>query len=184
MKKTIQDISIVFEDVNKSRSINNLYKVGIYVLYYKNRIVYIGQSTNIHRRLIQHLKSNKLFDKYNYIEIEVDQLDDIEEALIRKYKPIHNTTHNDTIKKDKIDRVMLSTAELNSLLSSIKDIMDGFRVMKTLGKFKYIKTNDSIELKNIRDLFKLYRDDKSKYNERQVIAAIKHYIKRYPYHKR
>jgi CRISPR/Cas system CMR-associated protein Cmr1 (group 7 of RAMP superfamily) len=68
---------------------------GIYKLYEEGVLVYIGKSLNIERRVKSH-KSKGLFS-FDYsikMELPVEDLNIIEEALIKKYKPKYNQPSN------------------------------------------------------------------------------------------
>ena len=63
---------------------------GVYVLYKKSDIIYIGKSKNIKKRIDQH-KADKDFDKVKSIIFKNESYIDIYEPyLINKYKPILN----------------------------------------------------------------------------------------------
>lgn len=67
---------------------------GIYFLYYRNKIVYIGKSINVYSRIRQHEEDNsKLFDNVKVIFTE--SIDKEEIYFIKKYNPFYNGTHND-----------------------------------------------------------------------------------------
>lgn len=67
---------------------------GVYFLFYKGKIVYIGSSKCIIRRIIAH-KTRFPFDAFHIIRVE-DQAERLaREALeIKKHKPIYNVHHN------------------------------------------------------------------------------------------
>jgi len=63
---------------------------GVYVIYKKSDIIYIGKSKNIKKRIDQH-KADKDFDKVKSIIFKNESYIDIYEPyLINKYKPILN----------------------------------------------------------------------------------------------
>ena len=63
---------------------------GIYFLFDKGEIVYVGQSDFIEKRVFEHL-STKLFDSYSFIEYSQEYiLSDIEADFILKIKPRYN----------------------------------------------------------------------------------------------
>jgi len=66
--------------------------LGIYCLLKDDEIVYIGQSSNIYVRLLEHLVDEiKEFDNFICIENESKTLIEIEEVLlINHFKPIYN----------------------------------------------------------------------------------------------
>jgi len=68
---------------------------GIYKLYNGGKLVYIGKSTNIGRRVKQHRSDSAfLFDYVISYEIAVEDLEVVETALIKKYKPVYNYKEN------------------------------------------------------------------------------------------
>ncbi len=74
--------------------------VGIYFLYKKNQLVYIGQSTDILLRIRNHFKE-KDFDNYSYFECEPSQLNEIERLFIEKYTPLLNKCLNIKERKER-----------------------------------------------------------------------------------
>jgi predicted small metal-binding protein len=79
---------------------------GIYFLYYKGNIVYIGKSDdNVFERISEHFKSIKEFDEFSFKEYNVSkkQLDEMEKRLINKFKPKYNNTHI----KNKINKPLI-----------------------------------------------------------------------------
>lgn len=71
--------------------------MGIYHLFYKDMLVYIGMSKNLRGRLMQHLKDeNKVFHNVLWFCCEdktIDQVLNIEYNMIKKFKPSLNLTH-------------------------------------------------------------------------------------------
>ena len=66
----------------------------LYFLFYRERIVYIGETQNIRERAKQHYL-NKVFDKMVFLVLENKQgAKNYEERLIKKFKPIYNIKHN------------------------------------------------------------------------------------------
>ena len=65
---------------------------GIYFLIKDGRIVYVGQSENVHYRAFVHAKQ-KDFDSYTYIPCELSQLGILEAAYINALKPELNIVH-------------------------------------------------------------------------------------------
>lgn len=62
--------------------------VGIYFLIHDNEIVYIGQSTNVYRRLTAH--SDKQFSGYAVVPCETHELDILESLYIHCLQPKYN----------------------------------------------------------------------------------------------
>ena len=61
----------------------------VYFLLDNGSIVYIGQSINVMSRISAHF-SCKTFDSVFYINVDIDDIDYIEGALIRKHNPKYN----------------------------------------------------------------------------------------------
>lgn len=67
---------------------------GIYFLIKHDEVVYVGQSTTIHSRVLTHRACWKDFDSYTYIPCAIDQLNDLERYYIRLLKPCLNIAGN------------------------------------------------------------------------------------------
>jgi len=94
------------ELTSKSQSTKPLTKKGtlkasyfnsacVYMLYKLDRIVYIGQTECLARRIAEHMQTDKDFDSFvihSFIEDQYIRLKK-EEILIRKYKPKYNVAH-------------------------------------------------------------------------------------------
>lgn len=64
---------------------------GIYLLYKDDKVVYVGQSTNVNTRIKTHLSQGlKDFEKYIWFECEKDDLVKVEKEYINKFKPFYN----------------------------------------------------------------------------------------------
>lgn len=63
---------------------------GIYFLLQNGKVVYVGQSTNVEKRLIQHRCSDKEFDSYRVMNCAHDLLLYYEKRWIKRFKPIYN----------------------------------------------------------------------------------------------
>ncbi len=59
---------------------------GIYFLIEGDEIVYVGQSIDVHSRLITH-RQQKQFSHFSYIEVPPELLDIVERAYISRFKP-------------------------------------------------------------------------------------------------
>lgn len=68
---------------------------GVYFLFLKNKLVYIGKSVDIKARLKKHRK-NKEFDEYTFIVMPEKSIDLYERFFLDKYQPILNND-NQTI---------------------------------------------------------------------------------------
>lgn len=73
-------------------------KIGIYFLFNNNELVYIGQSTDIARRIQSH-RNDKKFTDYSFIECNESELNSREKSLIQKYSPKLNISLKKTKSK-------------------------------------------------------------------------------------
>ena len=77
----------------------------VYCLIEKNKIVYIGQTTNVVSRIKQHIKEGtKDFDSWNVVKkvpygVTADELLDYEKYYIKLFNPKYNKQHNKDAKK-------------------------------------------------------------------------------------
>ena len=75
--------------------------LGIYHLFYKDQLVYVGMSKNIRGRLLQHLKDKDMpfnnclwFCAENICEsANIEDVLRLEYKMIKKFKPVLNSTH-------------------------------------------------------------------------------------------
>lgn len=63
---------------------------GVYFLLQNGKVVYVGQSTNVEKRLISHKWTEKQFDSYRVIPCAKDLLLYYEKRWIKRFKPIYN----------------------------------------------------------------------------------------------
>ena len=73
---------IPYQSIGGSRS-------GVYFLFNKDKIVYVGMSSRIYERVKKHIK-DKYFDCYCFISV-FGKCSMVEDFYIRKYKPIYNS---------------------------------------------------------------------------------------------
>ena len=81
----------------KRNIIKNIY--CIYALINKDKIVYIGQSSNIMQRLAMHISENrKEFDSYSIVEwidtYSSGLVNEVEKSYIKKLSPLYNKHYN------------------------------------------------------------------------------------------
>ena len=106
MEGSAREICVVMELGFESIGVG--LSAGIYMLVYKGRVMYIGQSKIMLTRVHQHRHTKKsqmtpfgpkLLSKIPFDDVWVkrchlSQADELEKDLIEKYKPIHNIKHN------------------------------------------------------------------------------------------
>lgn len=65
--------------------------IGVYLLYYDDTVVYVGQSINCYVRIKTHWREGqKIFNSYEIYECEDFELDYIEQKFIYRYRPEYN----------------------------------------------------------------------------------------------
>ena len=78
---------------------------GIYLLYNKDKVIYVGQSRNPKKRIKYHLKHapfRKEITHYEIIPVPMHKLNEFEKDFIHIYKPKYNKTDNGYYLKRKI----------------------------------------------------------------------------------
>ena len=80
------------KDFIKTASKYNRYSGAyIYFLLHENEVVYIGKSTSLASRIVEHINSGtKTFDDVSVIECSIDEMDDLEIKYIKEYCPRYN----------------------------------------------------------------------------------------------
>jgi excinuclease UvrABC nuclease subunit len=79
----------MLDKINKI-PIEDAFVNGIYFLFDKEELVYVGQSNNVNSRIRQHCGKVD-FDSFGYIMVPIDkELRNLEAYFIHKYKPKHN----------------------------------------------------------------------------------------------
>ncbi len=96
-KSKSSDCCDVPECLKRARGITTLYTdaiaPGIYLLFFKEEIVYIGQSVNPYARIGQHISEKGLFfDKAYFIPVPKADMLYVEQVFIRTLQPKLNVT--------------------------------------------------------------------------------------------
>ena len=79
-------------NINTS-DIKKMLGVGVYVLYYNNEPVYVGQSTRILYRIKEHIDRKQMeFDRVEWFEVDEKDLLEAESILIEELLPKYNET--------------------------------------------------------------------------------------------
>jgi excinuclease UvrABC nuclease subunit len=90
MNKNYVDIGLD-EIVEKSQPARLPEQCGIYFLLRGNVVVYVGQTEWFWQRLRAHMKdSRKDWDRFCFIEVPIDLLNEVEHHFIFKFKPEYN----------------------------------------------------------------------------------------------
>jgi hypothetical protein len=66
----------------------------VYFLFRDGKLIYIGQSIDLHSRLISHLFTTKHFDSFRYIACSPESVVYYERRLIRYFKPMLNIQYS------------------------------------------------------------------------------------------
>ncbi len=123
--------------------------IGIYMLKDGDEVVYVGKSKDIHKRILQHSLSEKIFDNHSFVECSEELLESTEISYIQMLAPKYNIqyklTQDNTVrfacKTMKIIQVDNDTHEKIKLLAKEKGMtMKGYlkiiaeRDIKEMGK--------------------------------------------------
>lgn len=64
---------------------------GVYFLIKKDKIVYVGESIDVDKRIIQHIQEKKKsFDRFAFIECGNEYICELEAEYIAKLSPVYN----------------------------------------------------------------------------------------------
>lgn len=63
---------------------------GIYFLMFDGEVVYVGKGVVVGARAIAHMKSDKRYDGFYFINCAIEELDRLERRWIRELLPKHN----------------------------------------------------------------------------------------------
>lgn len=117
---------------------------GVYFLYNKDELVYIGKAANITRRIIEHIDEGvKKFDKVRYSKVPVDSLNFVESTLINELKPKYNSfigIHKSENERESISKSRVSIALVPGRVNRFGEYPVLIRVTYKRNSF-YIKTN-------------------------------------------
>lgn len=81
---------------------------GVYFLFYKNEIIYIGKSINIYKRIYAHKMKGVCFDSFSFLKIEIEHLLTMEREYIKKYKPKNNVHFTGKTKSNKANNNLIT----------------------------------------------------------------------------
>ena len=73
--------------------VNEIFRHGVYILFMKNVVVYVGESINPYARVCAHIKSEKKFDSFRILYCKESRKRHWEKKLIESYIPKYNKTH-------------------------------------------------------------------------------------------
>jgi predicted GIY-YIG superfamily endonuclease len=91
-------------------------KIGVYLLFNNDDLIYIGKSINIFQRLKSHIK-DKYFDSYSFFKCDSeDNATKLEKELIIKLKPKLNIQHKVLDIKNEIEQNKEFTLKLENRL--------------------------------------------------------------------
>lgn len=106
----------------------------IYKLFHNGVVVYVGQTTNIRARIINHM-GYKNFDFFDFEFCEKINANELESELIVKYRPIYNKS----LPRNK-KLILLGTvkSEVKKLTYEILESMDHIKISNEDSGYKYI----------------------------------------------
>ena len=136
--------------------------IGIYLLKKKNKVVYVGQSINIHRRVEQH--KDKEFDSYDFIECDKSLLNCTEEFYILRYNPIYNK------KRSEITVQCFTEKQAKTIKKISKEVLKNWKHLRvTEATHKRVKALGVFKGMNIDEVIN-YLVDKEKNDSSNKIA--------------
>ncbi len=114
---------------------------GIYCLWHKQTLVYIGQSQSIIERIFKH-KYDKEFDGFTCFKCDKEELNEVESRLILEHQPIYNKSvpvNSDYISYNQIKK------ESNLNLWDIKGYVDKKRLNPIAFRNTFYLTSSEVE---------------------------------------
>jgi hypothetical protein len=76
------------------KDLGYLMNPGIYVLCYKEEVIYVGRTTNIFNRISDSDHRARTYDKIYFVKCNFDELDRVEALMILKLKPKEGKSYN------------------------------------------------------------------------------------------
>lgn len=114
---------------------------GVYFLYDKGELVYIGQSKNILVRIYQH--NDKVFDTFDYLEIQDEKKrNDKEIDLIMQHTPKYNKSIPTFYESDVLLINRLKNIINDTVYEEIKSLID----IKKIGINTYFSKSEVVEI--------------------------------------
>ena len=92
----LEDVGLPSESTRihrKSVRVTDLARPSVYILYFHDEVVYVGQSTNPYQRMSQHMR-DKRFTHIRVMTCKRTRMSHWEKRLIQFYRPRYNVTHN------------------------------------------------------------------------------------------
>ena len=135
--------SKVFDDYHEeiTRLVGN--QRGVYALYKKNSLYYVGLATNLRARVKQHLKDRhaKKWDGFSlYLIHSAEHLKELETLLIRISEPRGNRTRGGFKKTENLIRVLKKLMEARNR-EHVREILIGRKKVTTKKRFSKRKPN-------------------------------------------
>ena len=115
---------------------------AIYFLVNNDEVIYVGQTKNGLKRILQH--GDKVFNKYSFIEKPIEELDYWEDYYIMKYQPKYNNSYNH-------NRLSLNSA-YNQLKYYVKSYINMFEFPEYIEK-------KGIEIKMFKNVPTITKED-------------------------
>ena len=114
---------------------------GVYFLYDKGELVYIGQSKNILARIYQH--KDKVFDTFGYLEIEDEKKRNNKEIdLIMQHSPKYNKSIPTFYESDVLLINRLKNVINDTVYEEIKSLIN----IKKIGINTYFSKSEVVEI--------------------------------------
>ena len=127
----------------------------IYILYYNNKIVYIGESMRGIKRTMSHL-TTKVFDEFSFFDAPEDRIErlELEKKLILKHRPVYNGPVS--LKSEMREKGYINIDDIRDRIR-IKYQEDSYRITRSF--LSGVKNNCRTEL--VGKILYAYYDDVS-----------------------
>ena len=142
----------------KATLFNNKYsKSCIYFLLQNNKVVYVGKTLNGKLRINKH-KNEKIFDEIYIIKCKKNELSEIEDYYMMKYKPKYNLLSNNyrkniiTIYNELRKKYFIGIIEFIDFIKDNNIKIEKFNNVESITKTDYLKvTKYFMELNNDKE---------------------------------
>ena len=101
-QKEIEFLFATSSSHKRKFKVKEIFRHGVYILYRKNVVVYVGESMNPYSRICSHKNSDKDFDCFRILYCKESRKKYWEKKLIQAYVPEYNKTNKKIPKRPNI----------------------------------------------------------------------------------
>ena len=121
---------IISGNMNKT---TELIESGVYLLFNKGEVVYIGESGSLYSRIGTHRK-NKLFDSFRVLSCKQSRRRYWEKVLIKKFLPRYNKKHTPKVSSEELKTSEVSYFDWRTSAERLKCLVEADKIYQTLLK--------------------------------------------------